>query len=104
MLEVNFNDVSEMNKAVVGKYFANRGFMIKKLDDGHEINPTSACDWLVWSGDRSFLCEVKTINSTQRGGKGHKQIFDNWKIRSGNISKPRDFAACLFIYISIVIC
>ena len=64
---VTFQDVADMNAIVVGKYFEGRGLVATRLDDNPGSNLHSACDWLVQSTESSFLCEVKTINSVQRG-------------------------------------
>jgi hypothetical protein len=68
---ITFQDIidliGDMNDIVVGNYFASRGLEPTKLDSGQDPNPLRNCDWLVQGKDTSFLCEVKTINSVQRG-------------------------------------
>jgi len=59
--------IGDMNAVVVGDYFESRGFETTKLDTSEGSSPPSNCDWLVQGKGTSFLCEVKTINSVQRG-------------------------------------
>ena len=59
--------IGDMNTVVVGDYLESRGFEITKLDISEGSSPPSNCDWLVQGKDTSFLCEVKNINSVQRG-------------------------------------
>jgi hypothetical protein len=59
--------IGDMNTVVVGDYFESRGFETEKLDTGEGSSPPSDCDWLAQTKEVSFLCEVKTINSVQRG-------------------------------------
>ena len=61
------SNVGNMNTIVVGDYFKSRGFEIKKLDTNQDSNSPKNCDWLVQGRGTKFLCEVKTIQSVQRG-------------------------------------
>jgi len=69
MCIISYQDVADMNTIVVGKYFNKRGFTTIRLDNNKESISKSSCDWYLNSTYSSFICEVKTIHSVQRGVK-----------------------------------
>jgi hypothetical protein len=78
--KVTFQDVSNMNEKTISSYFQSRGFTPIRLDKGKDPNAPRACEWLVQSHAISFLCEVKTVTSVQRGVKAQadfRREFEN---------------------------
>lgn len=77
--------IGDVNDQIVGDYFEARGLEPRKLDDGDEANPPSNCDWMVKDDDVFFLCEVKTVNSVQRG------VETQAEFRKGFENRIRDY-------------
>lgn len=72
--------MGDMNTVVAGNYLKSRGFEATRLDTSEGSSTPSACDWLARGEDDSFLCEVKTINSVQRGANAQapfRRKFEN---------------------------
>jgi hypothetical protein len=76
--------IGDMNTLVVGNYLKSRGFNTKKLDTSEGSSPSSSCDWLVQGKGVSFLCEVKTINSVQRGASTQAEFRRKFENRVKN--------------------